>query len=228
MVVLVIIYRTLTAIRYSEMKTAKPKWRPHILLHVLYSTRNVFTAVQGWETIFQTLHILVFFIVWPHRPSGAGGGPHEAEQEADDHPHPGFRIRVWDHRPTSCLAPKLSNRRIWLAGRSVTNLEIQMKAVISNSFLFYTCIFAEQVIYWYFAPLYFIFSYLLDIIFNTHYLPFWIIHVTYACIQSLWCSRFIVFFIQHVYTCFPIVAFLQRRFARQCCPAVWLVQSETD
>ncbi|XP_078118596.1 interleukin-1 receptor type 1-like isoform X2 [Sander vitreus] len=46
------------------------------------------------------------------RPSGASGGAHEAEQKADGHPHPGFRIRVTEHRPTSCLAPKLSDRRV--------------------------------------------------------------------------------------------------------------------
>lgn len=52
------------------------------------------------------------FLCDPHRPSGAGGGPHEAEQEADGHPHPGFRSRVRDHGRASRLGPKLSDRRV--------------------------------------------------------------------------------------------------------------------
>lgn len=73
----------------------------------------VVVVLQAWA-----FHYILYIkhSVWPHRPSGAGGGPHAAEQAADGHPQP--RSRVWDHRPTSCLAPNLSNRRLWLAGRS--------------------------------------------------------------------------------------------------------------
>lgn len=89
-------------------------------LNVTFQDQLVESLWEGpWGFLLLLCFHYILYIkhsVWPHRPSGAGGGPHAAEQAADGHPQP--RSRVWDHRPTSCLAPNLSNRRLWLAGRS--------------------------------------------------------------------------------------------------------------
>lgn len=127
--------------RYGKIKNKVKNQHGDPLWKGLYSTLDCFCCGTILRSHFfkhyKNYKCFLKHFVWPHRPPGAGGGPHEAKQEADGHPHPGFRIRVWDHRPSAYLDPKLSNRRVWLAGRSYTNLKIKVKALI----IFFNVIF---------------------------------------------------------------------------------------